>query len=283
MCALLPAPVAGRCTGQGPDGPCQMGGIGEPQVIGDGCKRSMGCSNRVPRAPGARFEPEDLRHNTKSFREASRHSLGSQTFGFRPFLQSHMLFRAQGPCQALCPMQIDRGSRAKSVAQREHGLVEVLLREPRERVRIGDLEVTFPGVLRPRKTKNLQRVPGCLPIRMAVEGAVQQYIARPSGKTTGKTRLFKRTAKHDRGVARDVSMPRQNGTWIEGLDAESDRPVAARAVWHHAINCTLGRWAPEGWSPPMSWHARNIVFGTMGERLRRAAATAATEAPRSWL
>ena len=64
------APMAGWCAGQCPNGPCEVGGIGKAEVIGDGRERSMGCSNCVPRAPGACFEPKDLRDYAKSLTEA---------------------------------------------------------------------------------------------------------------------------------------------------------------------------------------------------------------------
>jgi len=70
---------------------------------------------------------------------------------------------------------------------------------------------------------------------------MQQYIARSNCKSAGETRLFKCTAQHHRGIARDVSMPWNKESGIERFDSEPDRPVCVRAVWSHTNNYTPGQ------------------------------------------
>jgi hypothetical protein len=126
-------------------------------------------------------------------------------------------------------MRFDRRPWTKNTSQRSHGFLKILFREPREQVRIGNLEVTFQAIVRPRKAKNLQCVPRRCPIRVTVKSAMQQDVAGTSRKTALETRLFKCAAQHHRRIARDVSMPWNNESGIESVSTPNriDRYIRA--------------------------------------------------------
>src|SRR4029077_14019993 len=77
-------------------------------------------------------------------------------------------------------------------------------------------------------------------VRVAVERAMEQHIARARDETSREACLLEAAGEHDRRISGGMTMARQHEAGLEGVDTEANRSISSALVGGQAAHSTPG-------------------------------------------